>query len=139
MNSLACLSAAPRRVLFGLLLNDVCVFCIPLFSLLFVFFPVGLMGFCGVMFSILISAFQSCDVLASLKSKVKKNKMTTAGEAIEYRCLIRATDGKKTISTSVCVFCPFYSVHVILFVSLVIQVTSLRKEVGHVSELGNVW
>ncbi|KAK4566462.1 signal recognition particle 14 kDa protein [Quercus suber] len=38
---------------------------------------------------------------SSLKSKVKRNKMTTAGEAIEYRCLIRATDGKKTISTSV--------------------------------------
>ncbi|KAI8003560.1 Signal recognition particle 14 kDa protein [Camellia lanceoleosa] len=30
-----------------------------------------------------------------------RNKMTTAGEEIEYRCLIRATDGKKTISTSV--------------------------------------
>ncbi|KAF5733927.1 hypothetical protein HS088_TW16G00368 [Tripterygium wilfordii] len=27
--------------------------------------------------------------------------MVTAGEPIEYRCLIRATDGKKTISTSV--------------------------------------
>ncbi|XP_023889772.1 signal recognition particle 14 kDa protein isoform X2 [Quercus suber] len=39
--------------------------------------------------------------VSSLKSKVQKNKMTTAGDAIEYRCLIRATDGKKTISTSV--------------------------------------
>ncbi|KAK4594456.1 hypothetical protein RGQ29_018226 [Quercus rubra] len=38
---------------------------------------------------------------SSLKSKVQKNKMTTAGDVIEYRCLIRATDGKKTISTSV--------------------------------------
>ncbi|XP_059430912.1 signal recognition particle 14 kDa protein-like isoform X2 [Corylus avellana] len=38
---------------------------------------------------------------SSLKSKVQRNKMATAGEAIEYRCLIRATDGKKTISTSV--------------------------------------
>ncbi|WCJ29828.1 Signal recognition particle 14 kDa protein [Euphorbia peplus] len=38
---------------------------------------------------------------SSLKSKVQKNKMTTAGESIDYRCLIRATDGKKTISTSV--------------------------------------
>ncbi|XP_016200737.1 signal recognition particle 14 kDa protein-like [Arachis ipaensis] len=26
--------------------------------------------------------------------------MATAGEAIEYRCLIHATNGKKTISTS---------------------------------------
>ena len=95
MNSPACLSAAPRKVLFGLLLNDVYIICIPLFSL---------KRFCGVMFSLLISAFHSCNVLASLKSKVKRNKMTTAGEAIEYRCLIRATDGKKTISTSVCFF-----------------------------------
>ncbi|XP_042481736.1 signal recognition particle 14 kDa protein [Macadamia integrifolia] len=38
---------------------------------------------------------------SSLKSKVKRNKMKSAGEAIEYRCLVRATDGKKTISTSV--------------------------------------
>ncbi|RZB73561.1 Signal recognition particle 14 kDa protein [Glycine soja] len=40
-------------------------------------------------------------VTSSLKSKVQRNKLATAGEAIEYRCLIRATDGKKTISTSV--------------------------------------
>ncbi|RDY06240.1 Signal recognition particle 14 kDa protein [Mucuna pruriens] len=32
---------------------------------------------------------------------VQRNKLLTSGEAIEYRCLIRATDGKKTISTSV--------------------------------------
>ncbi|KAK6118635.1 hypothetical protein DH2020_047627 [Rehmannia glutinosa] len=38
---------------------------------------------------------------ASDKSKVKRNKMKTAGEKIEYKCLIRATDGKKTISTMV--------------------------------------
>ncbi|KAG5233325.1 signal recognition particle family protein [Salix suchowensis] len=38
---------------------------------------------------------------SSMKSKVQKNKMTTNGEPIEYRCLIRATDGKKSISTSV--------------------------------------
>ncbi|KAJ7980650.1 Signal recognition particle 14 kDa protein [Quillaja saponaria] len=38
---------------------------------------------------------------SSLKSKVQRNKLTTAGEAIDYRCLIRATDAKKTISTSV--------------------------------------
>ncbi|QHN99872.1 Signal recognition particle 14 kDa protein [Arachis hypogaea] len=37
---------------------------------------------------------------SSLKSKAVRNKMATAGEAIEYRCLIRATNGKKTISTS---------------------------------------
>ncbi|XP_020532652.1 signal recognition particle 14 kDa protein isoform X2 [Jatropha curcas] len=38
---------------------------------------------------------------SSLKSKVQRNKMTTAGTPIDYRCLIRATNGKKTISTSV--------------------------------------
>ncbi|XP_065850751.1 signal recognition particle 14 kDa protein [Euphorbia lathyris] len=38
---------------------------------------------------------------SSLKSKLQRNKMASAGEPIEYRCLIRATDGKKTISTSV--------------------------------------
>lgn len=38
---------------------------------------------------------------SSLKSKVQKNKLVTAGEEIEYRCLIRATNGKKTISTTV--------------------------------------
>ncbi|XP_054815527.1 signal recognition particle 14 kDa protein-like isoform X1 [Prosopis cineraria] len=38
---------------------------------------------------------------SSLKSKVQRNKLASAGETIEYRCLIRATDGKKTISTSV--------------------------------------
>ncbi|XP_021747834.1 signal recognition particle 14 kDa protein-like [Chenopodium quinoa] len=38
---------------------------------------------------------------SSMKSKVQRNKMNTAGEAIDYRCLIRATDGKKTISTTV--------------------------------------
>ena len=42
--------------------------------------------------------------LASLKSKSQKNKLAASGVAIEYRCLIRATDGKKTISTSVCHF-----------------------------------
>ncbi|KAL2230341.1 UNVERIFIED_CONTAM: Signal recognition particle protein [Sesamum indicum] len=38
---------------------------------------------------------------SSDKSKVQRNKMKTAGEKIEYRCLIRATDGRKTISTVV--------------------------------------
>ncbi|KAK4747403.1 hypothetical protein SAY87_013989 [Trapa incisa] len=38
---------------------------------------------------------------SSLKSKAQRNKMKTAGSPIEYRCLVRATDGKKTISTSV--------------------------------------
>lgn len=46
--------------------------------------------------------------LASLKSKVVRNKMATAGEDIEYRCLVRATDGKKTISTSVIILIMFY-------------------------------
>ncbi|KHN11652.1 Signal recognition particle 14 kDa protein [Glycine soja] len=45
---------------------------------------------------------------SSLKSKVQRNKLATAGEAIEYRCLIRATDGKKTISTSWLEFYDFY-------------------------------
>ncbi|KAI4295021.1 hypothetical protein MLD38_040711 [Melastoma candidum] len=38
---------------------------------------------------------------SSLKSKVQRNKMKTMGQSVEYRCLVRATDGKKTISTSV--------------------------------------
>ncbi|XVF37604.1 hypothetical protein REPUB_Repub20aG0024000 [Reevesia pubescens] len=38
---------------------------------------------------------------SSLKSKVQRNKLKTNQQPIEYRCLIRATDGKKTISTSV--------------------------------------
>ncbi|KAK4487629.1 hypothetical protein RD792_005717 [Penstemon davidsonii] len=38
---------------------------------------------------------------SSDKSKVQRNKMKTAGEKVEFRCLIRATDGKKTISTLV--------------------------------------
>ncbi|KAL9431881.1 hypothetical protein AB3S75_026977 [Citrus x aurantiifolia] len=38
---------------------------------------------------------------SSMKSKSQKNKMATAGEPVEYRCLIRATDGKKKISTTV--------------------------------------
>ncbi|CAN4082589.1 unnamed protein product [Withania somnifera] len=35
------------------------------------------------------------------KSKVQLNKMKTSGENIEFKCLIRATDGKKNISTMV--------------------------------------
>ncbi|KAL7219616.1 hypothetical protein ACSBR2_012636 [Camellia fascicularis] len=38
---------------------------------------------------------------SSMKSKAKRKKMAAAGDEIEYRCLVRATDGKKTISTSV--------------------------------------
>ncbi|KAL3845828.1 hypothetical protein ACJIZ3_003231 [Penstemon smallii] len=38
---------------------------------------------------------------SSDKSKVQRNKMKTAGEKVEFKCLIRATDGKKTISTLV--------------------------------------
>ncbi|OAY81812.1 signal recognition particle 14 kDa protein [Ananas comosus] len=37
---------------------------------------------------------------SSMKSKAKKNKMESSGENVEFRCLVRATDGKKTISTS---------------------------------------
>ncbi|CAL5417089.1 unnamed protein product [Camellia sinensis] len=47
----------------------------------------------------LASMFEHSTEKASMKSKVKRNKMTTASEEIEYRCLIRAPDGKKTIST----------------------------------------
>lgn len=43
-------------------------------------------------------------IVASMKSKSQKNKMATAGEPVEYRCLIRATDGKQKISTTVCLF-----------------------------------
>ncbi|KAK9153188.1 hypothetical protein Sjap_000668 [Stephania japonica] len=38
---------------------------------------------------------------SSMKSKATRNKMASAGEIVEYTCLVRATDGKKTISTSV--------------------------------------
>ncbi|CAN1823437.1 Signal recognition particle 14 kDa protein [Linum perenne] len=31
----------------------------------------------------------------------KEHKMASAGQPLEYRCLIRATDGKSTIPTSV--------------------------------------
>ncbi|KAG6515259.1 hypothetical protein ZIOFF_025651 [Zingiber officinale] len=37
---------------------------------------------------------------SSMKCKATRNKMETSGQPIEYRCLVRATDGKKTISTS---------------------------------------
>ncbi|THG12105.1 hypothetical protein TEA_027197 [Camellia sinensis var. sinensis] len=37
---------------------------------------------------------------SSMKSKAQRKKMGTAGDEIEYRCLVRATCGKKTISTS---------------------------------------
>ncbi|KAF5950258.1 hypothetical protein HYC85_012251 [Camellia sinensis] len=38
---------------------------------------------------------------SSMKSKAQRKKMGMAGDEIEYRCLVRATCGKKTISTSV--------------------------------------
>ncbi|OIT02358.1 PREDICTED: signal recognition particle 14 kDa protein [Nicotiana attenuata] len=38
---------------------------------------------------------------SSDKSKAQRNKMKTTGENIEFKCLIRATDGKKNISTMV--------------------------------------
>ncbi|WOL17909.1 signal recognition particle 14 kDa protein [Canna indica] len=37
---------------------------------------------------------------SSMKSKAARNKMQSAEQPIEYRCLVRATDSKKTISTS---------------------------------------
>ncbi|PRQ55688.1 putative signal recognition particle, SRP14 subunit, signal recognition particle, SRP9/SRP14 subunit [Rosa chinensis] len=39
-------------------------------------------------------------VSESLKFKVQRNKMKIVGQAIDYRCLIRATYGNMTISTS---------------------------------------
>ncbi|RWW37691.1 hypothetical protein BHE74_00057179 [Ensete ventricosum] len=38
---------------------------------------------------------------SSMKCKATRKKMETAGETIEYRCLVRATDAKKTISTTI--------------------------------------
>ncbi|EPS66434.1 hypothetical protein M569_08345, partial [Genlisea aurea] len=38
---------------------------------------------------------------SSDKSKAERNRMKSGGEKVELRCLIRATDGKKTISTMV--------------------------------------
>ncbi|XP_074292001.1 signal recognition particle 14 kDa protein-like [Silene latifolia] len=38
---------------------------------------------------------------SSLMAKVHRNKLKSSDQPIDYRCLIRATDGKKTISTSV--------------------------------------
>ncbi|XP_073134379.1 signal recognition particle 14 kDa protein [Henckelia pumila] len=38
---------------------------------------------------------------SSGKSKLIRNKMNTSGENLEYKCLIRASNGKKTISTMV--------------------------------------
>ncbi|CAI9783131.1 unnamed protein product [Fraxinus pennsylvanica] len=38
---------------------------------------------------------------ASDKSKVQRNKLKTSGEKIDYKCQVRATDGKKAISTIV--------------------------------------
>lgn len=54
------------------------------------------------LYRVLINALRFSCSIASLKSKAQKNKMKTAEQPIEYRCLIRATNGKKTISTSVC-------------------------------------
>ncbi|XP_057546469.1 signal recognition particle 14 kDa protein-like isoform X2 [Amaranthus tricolor] len=47
---------------------------------------------------------------SSMKSKVQRNKMKTAGVDIDYRCLIRATDGKKTISTTVKFWSPIIQI-----------------------------
>lgn len=77
---------------------------------------------------------------ASLKSKVQKNKLVTAGEAIEYRCLIRATNGKKTISTTVCIF--EFVVSTMLFIKtflldeLLLYFTRLLSEIQPSGYLG---
>uniref|UniRef100_A0A3Q7GW97 Signal recognition particle 14 kDa protein n=1 Tax=Solanum lycopersicum TaxID=4081 RepID=A0A3Q7GW97_SOLLC len=49
----------------------------------------------------LTSMFERTTEHASDKSKAQRNKMKTAGETLEFKCLIRATDGKKNISTMV--------------------------------------
>lgn len=100
MNSLACSSGPPKKALFGLLSNTV--------NYLSFFFPFLSLpckyeywvGWCSISFKMVIIGFISL-YPASDKSKVQRNKMATAGEEIEYRCLIRATDGKKNISTLV--------------------------------------
>ncbi|KAL4566486.1 hypothetical protein LXL04_030602 [Taraxacum kok-saghyz] len=38
---------------------------------------------------------------SSDKSKVQRDKMESSGKEVEFKCLIRATDGKKNISTLV--------------------------------------
>ncbi|KAK1318826.1 Signal recognition particle 14 kDa protein [Acorus calamus] len=37
---------------------------------------------------------------STLKCKAVRQRMETVGELLEYRCLVRATDGKKKISTA---------------------------------------
>ncbi|CAI9787231.1 unnamed protein product [Fraxinus pennsylvanica] len=64
------------------------------------------MLFCGIFLKILISQNPDCTFFvlsfaASDKSKVQRNKLKTSWEKIEYKCQVRATDGKKTISTIV--------------------------------------
>nr|XP_043632755.1 signal recognition particle 14 kDa protein [Erigeron canadensis] len=46
--------------------------------------------------SVWVTLKHSCD-----KSAVQINKMKSAGKVPEYKCLVRATDGKKNISTLV--------------------------------------
>jgi signal recognition particle subunit SRP14 len=36
-----------------------------------------------------------------MKCQARLKKMADKGEEVEYRCLVRATDGKKNISTAV--------------------------------------
>jgi signal recognition particle subunit SRP14 len=38
---------------------------------------------------------------SSMKCQARLKKMAAKGEAVEYRCLVRATDGKKNICTAV--------------------------------------
>uniref|UniRef100_A0ACD5UFR5 Uncharacterized protein n=1 Tax=Avena sativa TaxID=4498 RepID=A0ACD5UFR5_AVESA len=37
---------------------------------------------------------------SSMKCQARLKKMANKGEEVEYRCLVRATDGKKNISTA---------------------------------------
>lgn len=60
--------------------------------------------------------------VASLKSKAQKNKLESKGGGVEYRCLVRATDGKKTISTSVCFQFLFLFLFMCLFIAYVVSV-----------------
>lgn len=74
-------------------------FCVGYFEKMYawlfnLYLTISLSSFTYIWFILLV-------VSASLKSKLQKRKLSSAGESIEYRCLIRATDAKKTISTSV--------------------------------------
>lgn len=62
---------------------------------------------------------------ASMKCQARLKKMAAKGEAVEYRCLVRATDGKKNICTAVqwLSYCPllcwFWIIILLMVVSFV--------------------